>query len=163
MRINTNNLTGWKVATKTKGLRAKPLLSLLVDRTVLNKFLVDTLEGKEPLGDGVVICIGESGDIWQQMPKKLIQKYEVKGIDADGWMICEPRPDNAVECFEVDVHYMDMANDFTIVGLWGETIGTEKNIQRGKTGDFICRNREDHNDVWIVREKIFKNTYSIKA
>jgi len=162
MRIDTNNLNGWQVATKTKGLKAKPLVNLLVDRSVLNKFLVDTLEGKEPLGDGAVVCIGESGDVWQQMPKKLLQKYEVKGIDSDGWMLCEPRPDNAVECLEIGVDFMDFETEFTIVGLWGETIGMEKNIQRGKLGDFICRNREDHNDVWIVKQKIFKNTYSIK-
>ena len=101
MKIDTTQITNWRIATKTKGLRAKPLVSLLVDRTVLNKFLVDTLEGKEPLGDGAVICIGESNDAWQQMPKKLLQKYEVKSIDADGWMVCEPRPDNAVHCIEV--------------------------------------------------------------
>ncbi len=27
-------------------------------------------------------------------------------------------------------------------------------------GDFICRNREDKTDVWIVKRKIFINTYN---
>ena len=163
MKINTNEINGWKVATKTKGLKAKPVINLLVDRTVLNKFLVDTLEGKEPLGDGAVVCIGESNDAWQQMPKKLLQKYEVKGIDADGWMLCEPRPDNAVNCIEVADSMIDKnESSFHIIGQWGETSNGEKNVQRGQVGDFICQNRNDPTDVWVVRRKIFINTYSIK-
>ena len=163
MKIITDKITTWKVATKTKGLKAKPLINLLVDRTVMNKFLVDTLEGKEPLGDGVVICIGESNDAWQQMPKKLLQKYEVKGIDADGWMLCEPRPDNAVNCVEVteDINGQ-FDSDFSIIGHWGATIDGVPNVQKGTVGDFICQNRTDPTDVWIVKRKIFINTYSVK-
>src|SRR5512137_2220959 len=101
MRIDTALVTGWSVATKTRPLRAKPLINLLVDRSVTNKFLVDTLEGREPLGDGVVICIGEAGDTWQQMPKKLLAKYDVTSLDNDGWMVCTPKPDNAVNVIEV--------------------------------------------------------------
>jgi len=177
MKIETSKITDWKVATKTKGLRAKPAVSLLVDRTVLNKFLVDPLEGKETLDAGAVICIGESNDAWQQAPKKLLQKYEVKSIDADGWMVCEPRPDNAVNCIEVtkeliyaafNTQYPDerMYNlgDFAIAAQWGDNGYPQlgKAIQWGSVGDFICRNRSDHDDVWIVRRKIFVNTYSIK-
>jgi len=90
VRIDTTKITNWKIASKTRPIKAKPLVSLIVDKSVTSKFLVDTLEGHEPLGDGVVICIGEAGDAWQQMPKKLLQKYSVKGIDKDGWMECEP-------------------------------------------------------------------------
>ena len=165
MKIDTTQITNWRIATKTKGLRAKPLVSLLVDRTVLNKFLVDTLEGKEPLGDGAVICIGESNDAWQQMPKKLLQKYEVKSIDADGWMVCEPRPDNAVHCIEVTpVMFGAEIGDinFYIIGHWGGVVNGEKNAQLGEFGDYICQNPTDPTDVWVVRRKIFTNTYSIK-
>lgn len=84
MRIIPEYISTWQIATKTKPIKAKPLINLLVDRSIVNKFLIDTLEGREPLGDGVVICIGESMDAWQQMPKKLLAKYEVKGIDNDG-------------------------------------------------------------------------------
>jgi hypothetical protein len=178
MRIDTNKINNWKVATKTKSIKAKPLINLLVDRSVTSKFLVDTLEGKEPLGDGSVICIGESMDCWQQMPKKLLQKYNVVAIDNDGWMICEPRPDNAVNCFEVtnqilndDVSYavkppdneMYKAWEFFIIGLWGETTPFGKNTQWGMIGDFICQNPSDPTDVWVVRKKIFNNTYSVKS
>lgn len=170
MKIDTGLLTGWKVATKTKPIKAKPLISIMVDRTVTNKFLLDTLEGKEPLGDGVVICIGETMDGWQQTPKKLLQKYDVVGIDKDGWMDCQPKIDNAVDVIEVDrnilkenknaINTFDISS-FYIIGLWGETVGEEKNVQHGVIGDFICRNRTDLTDVWIVRRKLFLNTYSI--
>lgn len=156
MRIDTKTLSGWRVATKTKGLRAKPLVNLLVDRTVLNKFLVDTLEGRESLGDGAVVCIGAEGDAWQQMPKKLLANYEVKAIDADGWMVCEPRPDNAVNCVEVT-----LSGDFTIIGQWGATVDGEKNVQSGTCGDFICQSQADPTDVWVVKRRIFVNTYSV--
>ena len=34
------------VARKTKSLRAKPIVNLLVDRSVINKFLMDTMEAR---------------------------------------------------------------------------------------------------------------------
>ena len=172
-RIRVEEITNWKVAKKTKNIKAKPLISIMVDRSVLSKFLVDTLEGKEPLGDGAIICIGESNDIWQQMPKKLIQKYNVIEIDKDGWMICEPRPDNSVNCVEITndlLPYIDntdmwISNElFFIKGLWGEQLNILDLpilIQRADIGDFICQNREEKDDVWIVKRKIFINTYNI--
>ena len=170
MRIQTSSITGWNIAIKTRPVKAKPLINLLVDRSVSSKFLVDTLEGHEPLGDGSVICLGEAGDAWQQMPKKLLQKYDVTQIDTEGWMICTPKPDNAVNCFEVTspssnigVYSTKEDNDFTIIGNWGATVGDEKNVQAGTVGDFICQNRTDPTDVWVVRRKLFLNTYIIKS
>ena len=172
MRIDTTKLTGWRIASKTRPVKAKPLVSLMVDRTVTSKFLVNTLEGHEPLGDGVVICVGEAGDAWQQTPKKLLQKYAVKGIDRDGWMDCEPLPDNAVDVVEVDSDFLQaltgnlpspMNSNFSIIGQWGATVGEEKNVQTGTVGDFICRNQTDLTDVWIVRRKLFLNTYALKS
>ena len=171
MRIDTKTITGWRVARKTRPIKAKPLVSIMVDRTVTSKFLVDTLEAKEPLGDGVVICLGDSGDAWQQMPKKLLQKYTVKSIDKDGWLDCEPLPDNAVNYFEVTTNMVneggligsDRPLPFTIVGQWGATVDGEKNIQKGVVGDFICQNQNDPTDVWIVVRKLFLNTYVIKS
>lgn len=166
-QIKPEKITIWGVAKKTKGLKAKPLISIMVDKSITNKFLVDTLEGKEPLGDGAIICIGEANDIWQQMPARLLQKYDVVAIDSDGWMVCEPKPDASVECVEITESIVGIDNvldtDLFIIGTWGE-----KRIMNGKTeltqrcelGDFICRNRTDHSDVWIVNRKIFNNTYN---
>lgn len=172
-RIRVDEIATWSVAKKTKNIKAKPAISLMVDRSVTSKFLIDTLEGKEPLGDGSIICIGESNDIWQQMPKKLIQKYNVIDVDNEGWMICEPRPDNSVDCVEITndlLPFIDtvdtwVSNEaFWIKGLWGEELSIfdkKIQIQRAELGDFICRNRVEHDDVWIVKRKIFMNTYNI--
>lgn len=172
-RIDVDKIINWNIAKKNKNIKAKPLISVMIDRSVTSKFLIDTLEGKEPLGDGAIICIGESNDIWQQMPKKLLQKYNVIEIDKDGWMVCEPRPDNSVECIEITDQISDsfdkvdgwLSNEeFFIFGLWGETLyifDKPVSVQRADRGDFICRSREDKNDVWIVKRKIFLNTYNI--
>ena len=62
---------------------------------------IDTLEAKEPLGAGNFFCIGEAGDVWQQTPKALLKKYDVTGVDGEsGALVCTPKPDNEVECFE---------------------------------------------------------------
>lgn len=163
MRIEQSFVKSWQIASKTRPIKAKPLINLLVDRTVTSKFLVDCLEGKEPLRNGVVICIGEAGDVWQQMPKKLLQKYTVKAIDADGWMVCEPLPDNAVDCVEVTEAMSKGSVCFTIIGQWGATTENEKNVQKGCVGDFLCRNRNDNTDWWVVNRKLFLNTYVIKS
>jgi len=164
-KLETKDITNWSVAKKTKNIKAKPLISIMVDKNVTNKFLVDTLEGREPLGDGSIICIGESNDVWQQMPKKLLQKYSVIEIDNDGWMICEPKPDNSVYCIEILPKVWITENLFEddifyIIGQWGEQT-PEGFVQHGQIGDFICQNREDPTDVWIVKRKIFVNTYNI--
>ena len=152
--LDTNTLT-FKVAKKTKGLRAKPMVTLLVDRTVMSKFLVDTLEAKEPVHADAMFCIGESNDAWQQSAKKLLSKYTVDAIDPEGWMVCNPKMENSVEFCQV--------NDTTgyIQGNWGEAVfGLGSNLQRYKPGDFVVRNREDHTDAWVVDQKIFLNSYT---
>jgi hypothetical protein len=161
MRIETKNITNWGTGKKTRPIKAKPLLNLLVDRSVTSKFLLDTLEGNEPLGDGAVVCVGEAGDAWQQMPKKLLAKYDVTAIDTDGWTVCTPKPDNVVNVVEVNASQCAVDGKFTIIGLWGATVDGEKNVQKGEAGDFICQNQTDLSDVWIVKRKLFLNTYNI--
>jgi hypothetical protein len=56
-----------------------------------------------------------------------------------------------------------MTSDFTIIGQWGATVDGEKNVQRGTVGDFICQNQTDLSDVWVVKRKLFLNTYIIKS
>jgi len=153
--LNTQSLT-YKVGRKTKGLRAKPIVTLLVDRTVMAKFLVDTLEAKEPVHADAMFCIGESNDAWQQSAKKLLAKYTVEAIDSDGWMICYPKKENSVEFSQLP----DTTYGGYIQGNWGETVEDMPNLQRYKPGDFVVRNREDHTDTWIVDKKIFLNSYT---
>lgn len=159
--LSADEITTWNVAKKTKPVRAKPIVNLLVDRTVLNKFLVDTLEAREPISESNVICIGESGDAWQQEPKKLLKKYQVTAIDKDGWMVCEPYPDNSVECFQWTSHINTHSGEHYLKAMWGENFESYGPCQRFAEGDWILRNREDHNDVWVVRKKLFDNSYNI--
>jgi hypothetical protein len=164
--LNTTKLT-YKVGRKTKGLRAKPMVTLLVDRTVMAKFLVDTLEAKEPVHADAMFCIGESNDAWQQSAKKLLAKYTVDAIDPDGWMVCNPKQESSVEFSQITTDALDQinwtgeTNSGYIQGNWGETVvGFGCNLQRFKPGDFVVRNREDHSDTWIVDKKIFLNSYT---
>ena len=166
IKLTTTDIARWSVAKKTQPIKAKPLISVMVDRSVMSKFLVDTLEGREVLGDGALICIGQAGDAWQQMPNKLLAKYEVTGIDADGWMACTPRPDNSINVVEVtdamvrDQNGLPMSGEFYILGLFGEP--HEDGLRQvGKVGDFIGQNREDSSDVWVIRRKIYLNTYQL--
>jgi hypothetical protein len=106
----------------------------------------------------------------------------VTEIDKDGWMICTPKPDNAVNCLEMSKDFlasiretnaskpypddrMENMGSFAIEGQWGTADYPElgKNVQWGNTGDFICQNRTDPTDVWVVRRKLFLNTYIQKS
>lgn len=154
--LNTDNAV-WSRGKKTKGLKAKPLITLIVDRAVVNKFLIDTLEGREPIDSANMFCIGETGDAWQQTAKALLKKYDITGIDADGWMACLPKPENEVEFFEV----VAGTHASYIVGLWGAAIeGVGTNLQKFNIGDFVCRQPHEHADQWVVQRNLFLNTYT---
>jgi len=156
--FDVKSIDAWRVAKKTKGLRAKAMINLLVDRSVMSKFLIDTLEAKEPIGENTMFCIGEGNDAWQQAPKTLLKKYNVIDIDKDGWMVCEPKAENSVEFYEVPLSASMLPS--YIVGKWGETVDNIQNLQEYEPGDFIARNREDNSDVWVVRRKIWLNSYT---
>lgn len=166
MLILDTSAASWRIAKKTRPLRAKPMVTLLVDRSIMAKFLVDTLEAKEPVSPDAMFCIGESNDAWQQTAKKLLDKYTVTAIDEDGWMVCQPKPENSVEFFEVTKEHFAVAKDHGqapgvyIVGQWGQTIDGIANLQSVTPGDFVARNREDLSDQWVVRRKIWLNSYT---
>ena len=172
MKLDLTKITAWNKCSKTKSIKAKPLRSLLIDENVFNKFLVNTLEGREPLALASIICLGEGGDIWQQTAKKLLSKYEVVDIDTDAWLICKPKDGNISECVEItdsvvrpnlDPAIHDNRQDdgnYYILAQWGEET-SEGNIQRCKAGDYILRDPNNISDVWIVARSFFLNTYSV--
>lgn len=59
--IVTLNLNEYKFqrATKTKPVKAKPLDSILVDPSVLHRFLLNTIEGHQTLIPGSMVCISQ--------------------------------------------------------------------------------------------------------
>lgn len=159
-RVDTTILA-WKKAQKTKNVRAKSLASLLTDQTVRGKFLLDTLEGTQALGHGSIVCLGVENDVWQQTSKKLFAKYTVTSVDDNGWMTCEPKPENETNAFEVTEDMTDGMGKFYIIGQWGKD-SPDGPRQDGVVGDWIGNNPEDPDDVWIIVKKIFNNTYSLK-
>ena len=156
----------WKRGKKTKGLRAKPMIALVADRSVANKFLIDTLEGEEPLDMGNIFCIGEGGDAWQQTARALIKKYDIKDIDGNGWMHCEPKPENEVQFFEFTAAMAGtldakLGDQCVIQGIWGKDVdGVGTKLQFIEIGDFVCRQPHEHADQWVVRRKLFLNSYT---
>lgn len=153
----------WSSAKKTKPLQAKAMLSLIVDTKVYKHFLLDTLEGREPVGEHNIFCIGDSGDAWQQTSKALLKKYDVTNIDDRGWMTCTPKPENSVEFFQLEKSMlgMDQPEFVYIQGHYGENIMGIANLQRCRSGDYVCRQTFDHSDQWVVQKNIFENTYKI--
>ena len=164
-RIDTTQITDWNVATKTSAIIARPINDVVdIKSKIFDKLLLNTLEGNEPLREDAMVCIGAAGDVWMQDKNKLEKKYDAVDRDVDWWVKYQPKPDNAVDCIEVTESMTIRGGgmtDFYIIGQWGATVGEEKNVQEGVIGDFICRNQTDHSDVWIVKRKLFLNTYII--
>ncbi len=155
----------WRVCRKTRPIRAKPMITIIVDRSVTTQFLLNTLEAREPVTPDAVMCIGDAGDAWQQSSKSLLKNYNVVSIDGDGWMMCEPKPEATREFMEL-THSL-LSSELTlhegegfILGKWGEVVDGVENLQRFRIGDFLLRQREDHTDTWIVRRKLWLNTYT---
>jgi hypothetical protein len=154
------DITGWQSASKTKPIKAKPIQSLLSDEDVLTKFLLAALEGNQTLKANAIVCLGAAGDVWQQAPDRLLKKYKVTGFDENGWLICEPLPEHEVDCFETELHTEPPG--FSLKAKWGERQADGSFILFGEWGDFIVRDKNDHNDVWIVQKSLFLSTYEIK-
>jgi hypothetical protein len=155
MLLDVNTLA-FRKAEKNKPIRAKALASVVPDKSVHKSLLVRTLEGDEPLREGSLLCLGEVGEPWLQMPAKLMKKYKISDVDADGWMVCTPIPG-------VQENAAEVLGDFYVQGQWGEKMmvaGREVYVQKGKSGDFVLRSPSDLSDVWVVRRSLFLATYS---
>lgn len=160
--IDTTPFWLGQTAEKTLGISAKPMSSLFGDSTVQAKFLVDTLEGKEPIDRSALFCIGPLGDAWQQEPKRVLRKYDLAEIDSDGWLKFTPKPDNKVEYFRVGPDFFgdNAADSCYIIGMYGETLGNVKNCQLVKAGDVVARQTYDHADQWVIAKRIWDNSYT---
>lgn len=167
--ILPSNIDSWKKATKTKTVKAKHMQTLLCDDSMLTKLLLQTLEGQQMLKGGSMVCLGAIDEPWQQTPEKLLKQYAVTGIDANGWLICTPKPENQrdvyitdkeLESFEArDLQADSPVCGFSIYGQWGERQADGRFLQFGKFGDVIARNQDDPSDVWIIARKLYDATY----
>lgn len=167
--INTSAVPKWHDCRKTKGLRAKHMGAVLADKSVLGMFLLNTLEGREPVDGTSMICVGPLNDVWQQQGANLFKKYNAVAVDEDGWFefvpkSADPNANATVECVQVTAQMLlDMKAETTqyVQGTYGETIQEIVNLQQFKLGDYICRDKANSKDVWVVAEKIFNNTYAV--
>ena len=150
-----------KRATKTRPIWAKHVQNILCDNFVLSKLLLSTIEADQMLKSTSIVCRGEAGDVWQQTPEKLLAKYTVTGIDAEGWLVCSPKPDNEVYCY-VTSEGGPGTLGFSVIAQWGEKQADGTFLQFGDFGDVVCRSLTDPADVWIVQRQLFDSTYEAK-
>lgn len=133
--------------------------TIVADPLALNALLVQTLEGVGTVTADMMYCLGNLGDVWLQDPVKVLKKYDLTKIDSNGWLHFAPKPENEVEFFEVTVDMLD-TNDGYLIGLWGDTVDGIKNCQKVTVGDFVARQVYDHKDQWVVKRKIWLNSYT---
>ena len=141
---NANAADKWFHAKKTRPIWAKRLESAQT---------VTTLEGKEQVEAGHYLCRGEAGDIWPQTEKDLTRRYQATDeADVDGWRKYQPDADaEGVMATQVD-------GQFSIKASWGTLTG--------KPGDYLLKNWGDRDtvypeDVWIVDQTLFQQTYEV--
>lgn len=158
MILDTSTLFSGK-AKKTQGLRAKHISATVSDPSILNSLLVRTLEGVGAIGPNVMYCVGILGDVWLQNATNLLKKYDLIKIDEQGWLHFMPKPENEVEFFEVTADMLGADGGY-LIGLWGDTIDGVQNCQKVLVGDFVARQVFDHNDQWVVKRKIWLNSYT---
>jgi len=145
--VDDANAAGkWVHARKTRPIWAKLLESAQT---------VKTLEGEEQVEAGHYLCRGEAGDIWPQTEKDLTRRYKATDeLDADGWQKYQPNPDaEGVMATQID-------HPFSVEASWGKLTG--------KAGDYLLKNFHDRDtaypeDVWIVDQKLFQQTYEKEA
>jgi len=177
MRVTPEQVTSWNRASKTRNILARPLGTLIIDADIATKLLLETLEGTQAVKfakPDTMVCVGVGNDCWQQEKKKLFAKYDIIDMTTDGWMVCQPKPENEVEVVHISevflkgvtpIMQLDTAGRLTsdlfyIIGQWG-TETEEGPRQNGEAGDYLCRNLQDHSDIWIVKQFMFRSTYTI--
>lgn len=134
----------WFHARKTRPIWAKRLNSAQT---------VTTLEGEEQVEAGHYLCRGEAGDIWPQTEKDLTRRYKATDdVDADNWRKYQPNPDAE------GVMATQINHPFSVEASWGTL--------SGKAGDYLLKNFHDRDtafpdDVWIVDQTLFQQTYAI--
>ena len=122
--------------------------------------VIPTLEGSQDLVDKslMMVCRGVNRELWQQPLDRIKKVYDVPAnYDFSIWTHCPALPDAP------EVEFM-VNDEFThIRGKWGSNHPVfGENIQTCEIGDMICRSLQDHNDMWVVRRKLFDATYSVK-
>lgn len=90
-------------------------------------------------------------------------------MDAQGWLTCQPKPENEVlvtQILQKDNNEFDDRfhnGKFCLVAQWGTKQVYGSFLQWGESGEWVCRNINDPTDVWIVQQVRFNATYNLKG
>lgn len=166
IQIIDTSRANWGLCKKTKGMRTKPMNEIFPDAETASQFTLSSREGPAVIDFSAVMCVGVSGDAWQQAPATIEKKYIAEGTDIQGWKRWLPKPEVEVDYFEVDAHFLaeeGFFSDSTIYlkGTWGSVIEGVENLQSLQLGDFVCRQQHDHADQWVVRKAIYDSSYQV--
>ena len=141
----------FKKANKKEGFKKyykfAPVLSMSVEDSVKNEITsgktVDTLEGTQKIKKGDVICKGVDGELWTMSKKRLEDKFDGPGdcLCGKDWKMWTPKKEKTV-------------------------VLAEKQTEKGKIktfeykkGDYILKDVDNEDDVWVTDGKIFNKTY----
>lgn len=152
----------FKQGIKDKPIRAKRMSDVFRDQSVFTKFLIKTLEGNQDIQPKSMMCLGAIDDPWQQDIDKIKKKYDFDTVDETGWIVFTPKPDVVTNVFQVTQEMLGDSDKFQIVGLWGTEGEDGKMYQTGKVGDWVANIPDDPADVYIIEQKVFAATYSVK-
>jgi hypothetical protein len=160
--FDPKRVTAWGRAKKIRPIRVKPINCLFNDKSVLAKFLLDTIEGYQALRRDSMVCLGYAGDIWQQSAESLHKSYSPLRLETDGWVIFEPKPEDERLVIEVHLFGCNIGDKgFAIKAKWGEEQPDGSILQYGRSGDIVAQRSDDPEDVWIIKREIFTATYAV--
>ena len=78
------------------------------------------------------------------------------------WKLAKANGSNKViECIRWKSKIITHNKEHYVKALWGEDFRVYGPCQRFAEGDYICRSRENHDDVWVVRQEVFEKTHTI--
>jgi len=154
----------FRKAEKVRPIKVKPLSTILADPTVAEHVVLATLEGQEALAANAYVCWGVDNDVWQQTEQKLHDKYDLGHLDPDGWVHCEPKPENETNACQVleAEHQLGPYAGFSLICPWGDERvmdGKKVNLQYGIANDYVMQVPTDPTDVYRITLKMFRNTY----
>jgi len=109
----------FKTGIKNKSIRVKAIKEVFKDHSVIDKFLMKTLEGKEEVDASNMMCMGAIDDPWQQPIANIKKNYEFDTIKDNGWIIFQPKPDAPRNVFQVTAE-MAEGDEFEVIAPWGE-------------------------------------------
>lgn len=154
------------LAKKTKPMRAIHMSRVFADPIFATMFLVNTIEGAEPVDSDALLCIGEAGDVWQQKYSKMQSKYDLMEMGSSGWIIATPKSENEQRVIQLTKEVLEpqLANlnqPVYIQGGYGATIDGIENLQQVTIGSWLVQRLPYNGDQWIVQDNLFQNTYAL--